>query len=165
LVASELSSVDGEFSAADDDVNEVHQSEGTQNNPANDKDKLSEVASNSVDCEEDGTSLSNDSDETESEEDYPVIKVTKPNVGSFSSNESPDNDKNYSLNNAYDDNDDDEDYVEIIPKSSKASCLKSTTDIVFTTGLGFNAEKQSELRTVVESAASKDEFSQAFKPD
>jgi hypothetical protein len=105
LVASELSSVDGEFSAADDDVNEVHQLEGTQNNPANDKDKLSEVASNGVDCEEDGTSLSNDSDETESEEDYPVIKVTKPNVSSFSSNESPDNDKNYSLNDADDDND------------------------------------------------------------
>jgi hypothetical protein len=164
LVASELSSVDGEFSARDDDVNEVHQSEGTQNNPANDKDKLSEVASNGVDCEEDGTSLSNNSDETESEEDYPGIKVTEPNVGSFSSNESPDNDKNYSLNDANNDNDDDEDYVEIIPKSSKASRPKSTTNILFTTGLGFNAKKQSELRTVVESTASKDEFSQAFKP-
>jgi hypothetical protein len=220
LVASDFSSVDGEFSIApDDDVNGVHQLEGSQNNSANDKVKLSEVASNGVDCEvygsslsndsdeteseeddpvnkfskqnnrsfssndspdkvklsevaskgvdceEDGISLSNDSDETESEEDDPVIKFFKQNNRSFSSNESPDNDKNYSSNDPDEDDVDDEDYVEIIPNSSKASRPKATTDILFTTGLGFNAKKQSELRTVVESAASKNEFSQAFKPD
>jgi hypothetical protein len=180
LATSELSSINGEFSATDGDVKKDEteitncassspKPGNVKNTNANNKYKQAKEA----DCQDDVESASSqpsNHDGDDSKEDNAINKVHKQNAHSLSSNELPDNDKTSLSNNLDDgdtadvDNTDDEDYVDSISKSSKTS-PRSTTDILFTTGLGFTAEKQSELRTLVESAASKDEFSQAFKPN
>jgi hypothetical protein len=113
---------------------------------------------------ESASSQPSDHDGDDSEEDVDVNDVHKQRAHSISSNETPVKDKTTQPNNRDDDSDDDDDTDgEEYAGSSKTS-PKSWTHILFTTGLGVTTEKQSELRTVVESAASKDEFSQAFKP-
>jgi hypothetical protein len=57
--------------------------------------------------------------------------------------------------------DDDDKYIEQPPKSKR----KSTSDILFTTRLGFTSENQLDLVPVIESAANKNEFSLSFNPD
>jgi hypothetical protein len=57
--------------------------------------------------------------------------------------------------------DDDNEYIEQPPKSKR----KSTSDILFTTGLGFTAENQLDLIPVIKSAADKNQFSLSFNPN
>jgi hypothetical protein len=64
----------------------------------------------------------------------PIPKKTIPST-IFQRKMSAHFDKNYWSNNP-DDDVDDEDCVDIIPTSSKATLLKSTTDLLFTNGRG-----------------------------
>jgi hypothetical protein len=57
--------------------------------------------------------------------------------------------------------DHDDECIEQPPKSKR----KSTSDILFTTGLGFTSENQLDLMPVIKSAADKNEFSLSFNPD
>jgi hypothetical protein len=61
----------------------------------------------------------------------------------------------------HDNSDHDDSVNELLPQNKR----KSSPSILFSTGLGFSADKQSELRTVVKSAADKEQFSAAFEPD
>jgi hypothetical protein len=61
-----------------------------------------------------------------------------------------------------DDDDDDPDYAVVSSKKGKKSISQP---LLFTNGLGFSANNQSKLSTVVESVASKKEFSLHCKPD
>jgi hypothetical protein len=114
---------------------------------------------------ESASSQPSDHDGDDSEEDIDVNDANKHRAHSLSSNETPDKDKTTQSNDTYDDNVDDDDTDDEEYVGSSKTSPKSRTNILFTTGLGVTTEKQSELRTVVESTASKDEFSQAFKPD
>ncbi len=58
------------------------------------------------------------------------------------------------------DSDEADDYV---PPSNKHT--KRNANILFTNGLGFSADNQSQLQTVIESARNKNDFSLAFEPD
>ena len=64
-----------------------------------------------------------------------------------------------------DDDDDDDDDQDCAAVSSKKGKKSISQPLLFTNGLGFSANNQSKLSTVVESVASKKEFSLHCKPD
>jgi hypothetical protein len=143
-----------------DDDEKVQSEAEDNNNSGEDNNNSGERIKQPTTADDDEDDNANDVNNDEFEYNKQVqLEADDNTAGDY--NEDEDEIPNITGNKRKSSQETDEDFVDLPGKKRKSH----KTPILFTTGLGFSANNQSQLKSLIESARSKKDFSLAFEPD